>query len=192
MPAVAVVPAAGSGERFGGGKLLADVDGEPLLERTLRSLLDGGVPSLVVVLGDEGSELHREVRALADLRVGVAINPDPSRGMFSSIQTGLAGVVGDPVLVLPADMPYVRPATVAELLREYERAPAIISPRFGGKRGHPVLLPGRLREEILAAHVDVTLHEVIRAHAAERRDVEVADRGILHDVDLPSDLGPAA
>jgi len=42
MRAVAVVPAAGSAERFGGKKLLTPIDGIPLLDRTIASLLDGG------------------------------------------------------------------------------------------------------------------------------------------------------
>ena len=50
MPAAAIVPAAGKGERFGGAKLVADIGGETLLNRTLRSLLDGGIDELIVVV----------------------------------------------------------------------------------------------------------------------------------------------
>ena len=47
MRSVAVVPAAGSAVRFGGMKLLALIDGEPLLDRTIAALLDGGVDQIV-------------------------------------------------------------------------------------------------------------------------------------------------
>ena len=49
----AVVPAAGKGERFGGGKLLAPVDGTPMLERTIHTLLEAGIADVVVVLAPE-------------------------------------------------------------------------------------------------------------------------------------------
>ena len=188
MTAVAVVPAAGAGERFGGDKILTPIDGTPMLERAVRSLLDGGVDAVVVVLGGEGPDLRRLLPVLADRRVSVAVNPDPSRGMLSSIQTGLAGVTGDPILVLPADMPYVRSSTVAALLQSYDERAAIISPRCDGKRGHPVVIPGRYRDEILQMPPSATLHDVIRAHAGERVDLEVTDRGILRDVDIMADL----
>src|SRR6185436_20444669 len=74
--AVAVVTAAGSAERFGGKKLLAQVDGEPLLDRTIRSLLEGGVGEVIVVVGaDARAELERDVNALNDPRVRPVENP---------------------------------------------------------------------------------------------------------------------
>lgn len=189
MGALGIVPAAGSAERFGGAKLLADVGGSPLLERTIRSLLDGGVGRVVVVLGAEAERVRGGVAALADRRVSAVMNPKPERGMLSSIQSGLRAAEGDPIVVLPGDMPYVEPATVASLLRAHGESGAIVSPRLGGKRGHPVVIPGRCREEILAAGAELTLHDVLRAHSAERLDVDVYDRGVIRDVDRPSDLG---
>ena len=75
---VAVVTAAGAAERFGGKKLLAPVDGEPLLDHTIRSLLDGGVSEVIVVVGaDERAELERDINGLNDPRVRPVENPDP-------------------------------------------------------------------------------------------------------------------
>jgi molybdenum cofactor cytidylyltransferase len=191
MAAVAVVPGAGAAERFGSAKLLANVGGAPLLDRTIRALLDGGVDKVVVVLGPDGEPIRKGVPALADRRVSTATNRAPERGMLSSIQAGLREAKGDPILVLPGDMPYVEPATVAALLQRYDEASAIVSPRFDGKRGHPVLIPGRYRDEILEAKEGATLHEVLRAHAGERVDMDVYDRGVVRDVDVPDDLGEA-
>jgi CTP:molybdopterin cytidylyltransferase MocA len=54
MRAIAIVPAAGKGSRFGPGpKLAAAIDGVPLLERTVRSLLDGAVDAVIVVLAPD-------------------------------------------------------------------------------------------------------------------------------------------
>jgi len=187
--AVAIVTAAGSAERFGGKKLLTPIDGEPLLDHTIDALLDGGVSEVIVVVGRDGrAELERDVNAMLDPRVRAVENPDPSRGMFSSIQEGVAQAQGDAILVMPGDMPFVSPDTVRAVIAAYERKPAIVSPRYHGKRGHPVALPGSLRDEIRAADPRATLHDVIHAHMHMRVDVEVSDPGVVRDIDRPEDL----
>lgn len=185
MSALAIVPAAGKGERFGGAKLIAEIDGEPLLNRTLRSLLDGGVDHVVVVRPPD--DALASVALLGDPRVSAAVNPDPSRGMFSSIQAGLAAAAGDPILVLPGDMPFVTSATVAAVLTA-ARPGKIVSPRFEGRHGHPVALPGRLRRDVLDAASSSTLAMLIDSHATERVFIDVNDRGVVRDVDARGDL----
>ena len=187
MAAIAIVPAAGRAERFGGGKLIADIDGEPLVNHTLKALLDGGVERVIVVVAPDAT--FPTVNLLNDPRVSLTINPDPSRGMFSSIRAGaVAAIDGDPILVLPADMPFVKSETVAAVLSAARDSGTIVSPRFNGRHGHPVALPGRLRDAILTATPSTTLSTLIEAHAADRIEVEVADPGIRRDVDVPGDL----
>ena len=188
MRSVAVVPAAGSAERFGGTKLLALIDGEPLLDRTIAALLEGGVDQIVVVVGPDADELKRDVNAFSDPRVWPVVNPDPSRGMFSSLQAGMSEAQGDALVVLPADMPFVQPATVRLLLATFAARSAIVSPRSNGKRGHPVILPPDLRDEIRSADALLTLHDILKRHPDLRVDVDVEDRGVLRDVDRPEDL----
>lgn len=188
MRAVAVVPAAGSAERFGGKKLLTPIDGLPLLDRTIASLLAGGVGQVIVVVGPEAAELTRDVNAFSDPRVWPVVNVDPSRGMFSSLQAGMSEAEGDALVVLPADMPFIAGATVQLLLDRFALQPAIVSPTYRGKRGHPVILPPALRDEIRAADPSTNLHEILKRHPDERVDVPVEDRGVGRDVDRPADL----
>ena len=188
MRSVAIVPAAGSAERFGGKKLLAPVDGEPLLDRTIAALIDGGVDQIIVVVAPDADELTRDVNAFTDARVWTVVNPDPAQGMFSSLQAGMAEAQGDALVVLPADMPFVRSGTVRSLLGEFAKKTAIVSPRFNGKRGHPVILPPSLRDEIRAADPHLTLHDILKRHQDLRVDVEVDDPGVVRDVDRPEDL----
>lgn len=187
--AVAVVTAAGSAERFGGKKLLAPIGGEPLLDHTIRSLLEGGVTEVIVVVGTEArAELERDVNAMNDPRVRPVENPDPSRGMFSSIQVGVATANGDALVVLPGDMPYVRAETVRAVIAKFRERPAIVSPRYKGKRGHPVVMPLSLRDEIAATAATANLHDVIHHHQDERVDLDVEDPGVGRDVDTRADL----
>jgi CTP:molybdopterin cytidylyltransferase MocA len=183
---VAIVPAAGKAERFGGGKLTADVGGEPLLNRTLRALLDGGVGHIIVVLAPNAS--LPTVTLLNDERVVRVVNPDPSRGMFSSIQIGLMSAEGDPILVLPADMPFVQAATVRAVAAEARRTDGIVSPSHQGRHGHPVAFPLRLKNAVLQADPASTLNDALK-RAGQSVDVNVDDRGVRRDVDRPGDLG---
>jgi molybdenum cofactor cytidylyltransferase len=187
--AVAVVTAAGSAERFGGKKLLTPIDGEPLLDHTIRCLLEGGITEVIVVVGtDARRELERDVNAMNDSRVRPVENPDPSRGMFSSIQAGVATANGDALVVLPGDMPYVRPETVRAVIAKYRERSAIVSPRYQGKRGHPVVMPLSLRDEIAQTAPTANLHDVIHHHQDDRVDLDVDDPGVVRDVDTPADL----
>src|SRR5207249_11841683 len=106
-------------------------------------------------------------------RVRPVENPDPSRGMFSSIQEGVAQAQGDTILVMPGDMPFISPETVRAVIAAYERKPAIVSPRYRGKRGHPVALPSSLRDAIRAPEPRATLHDVIHTLEYMHTDVYV-------------------
>jgi molybdenum cofactor cytidylyltransferase len=188
VSAVALVLAAGLGTRFsqsGANKLLTAIDGEPMVGRTIRSALDGGCARAVVVVAP-GRPMGVEI--LDDPRVITVENPDPSRGMFSSIQAGIAVAPGDPCLVIPGDMPFIASDTIERVRAEAERTGRIVSPRWNGKRGHPVALPARLYTTVLAADAAATLSAVLAAFEADRTVLDVDDSGILRDVDAPSDL----
>jgi len=183
---VAIVPAAGRSKRFGGVKLLADISGEPLLHHTLRCLLDGGVSRVVVVVAPAAQ--LAPVRLLADPRVTVVTNPDPSRGMFSSIQAGLTSASGERFVVLPADMPFVQSDTVAAVLSETAHRDTAVVPVYRGQRGHPLGVPGRLRDGLLAADPRGSLKEALAATKVTPVAIDVDDPGVLRDVDVQEDL----
>ena len=186
----AVVPAAGRASRFGGRKLLADIAGAPLLQRTLESLLRAGVARVILVVRDGNA--FEGVPALHDPRVSTVVNPDPERGMFSSIQAGLAATAGDaPVLVIPGDMPFVAAATVAAVAAHAMTTGRVVIPVHEGRRGHPIALPARLRDGLLALDPTTTLKAALADLDAGVTPLllTVADAGILRDVDTPADLG---
>ena len=171
--------------------MLADVAGVPMLERTLRSLLGAGVEEVIVTFDGGASmgdtiNLRAAVHSFRDKRVKMVLNRAPERGMFSSIQIAAREVTGDPILVLPGDMPFVRSDTVVAIIDAYQQSPAIVLPTHGGKHGHPIALPGSLRDDIVSAELSETLSTIIKRHYT--RELKVSDPGVLRDVDLTSDL----
>jgi molybdenum cofactor cytidylyltransferase len=183
---VAVVPAAGQSARFGSPKLVADVDGVPLLERTLASLLHASVDRVVVVV--RAGDAFDAVPSLADARVTTIVNPDPARGMFSSIQVGLAVAGGEVVLVLPADMPFVPAAIVGAIGGRAIATGSVVVPEYRGRRGHPIAIPGPLCDRLLTLEPSATLKDGLARLGQPALALEVADAGILRDVDVPADL----
>lgn len=187
---LAIVPAAGRAERFGSAKLVADLGGEPLIARTIRALVAGGVDRIVVVVapGSALLDLREPREVFGSPAVELVVNPDPDRGMFSSIQAGLASAGAHDVLVLPADMPFVRPATVAAVLAAAARGDAVILPTCRGSHGHPIGLPGSLAPELLLADPRSSLKQALASTRVEHHELPVDDEGVLRDVDVPRDL----
>ena len=182
----AVVPGAGRAERFGSQKLLADLAGTPLVNHTIRSLLDAGLERVVLVVS---RELSLEAVPLArGPRVTPVVNPDPSRGMFSSIQTGLALVQSPLIAILPADMPFIQSDSVRKVLNYCERTDHPVIPLFHGRHGHPLAVPGRFREPLLMADPERSLKQALAALGAERDEIAIDDPGIVRDVDTRADL----
>ena len=83
MRTVAVVPAAGSAERFGGKKLLTPIDGEPLLDRTISALLNGGVAQIIV----DFSMQHRLMLILEDIHWAREVLRDPERRVAADLDS---------------------------------------------------------------------------------------------------------
>jgi len=193
---LAVVPAAGRGARFdasaganaSGRKLLADVGGVPMLDRTISTLLSGGIDRVVVVLPPDRDLGAAEM--LADPRVTTVVNPDPTRGMFSSIQVGLAAADGHPILVLPADMPFVRRTSVIAVLAAARDSHDVVVAAFREKRGHPIGFGPEIRDLVLRSPATSNLSAVLTEAGVARRHVDVDDPGVVRDVDVVSDLDP--
>lgn len=191
--AVAVVPAAGSSRRMGVPKLLLPFGETTLAGAVVDALSRGGAGTVLLVTapGDEA------LRAWADAAgVATAINPEPSRGMLSSIREGIAALGGaaalarrgEVLLVAPADLPALRPETVALVLQTLEKEGAPLAvPVYRGRRGHPLAVAPERVPEIETLDLAVGLRQLLDRHAGEVLEVETDDPGAVRDVDTPED-----
>jgi molybdenum cofactor cytidylyltransferase len=130
------------------------------------------------------------VRGQFDATVSVVVNPNPSRGMLSSLREALASLEGAPgVFVFPVDHPYIAPAT-ARLLMEcvLGQPDAVVKPEYTGRGGHPVYVPAVLFGKIREAGPDVSLRAIIAESGIRTVRVLVADEGVVHNVNTPDDL----
>ncbi len=181
----AVVLAAGASTRMGEPKaLLRFTDGRRFVDAVVKSARDGGCAGAVVVIGPPHGEAIR--RALPD-GAAAAWNPQPERGMLSSVQAGVAALPADATaaLVWPVDIPRVQEATVRAIV---DAAPDhLIVPTHDDRGGHPLRVPRRLFGELQALDPARGLKALVEAHAAAVVRLPVADGAILVDVDTPED-----
>ena len=180
-----IILAAGASSRMGTPKALLDYRGETFVGRLVRVLGTSCKP-VIVVLGYHSDALQKQVPATAS----IVINPDPSRGQLSSLQTALETLPqdADGFAFIPVDSPAVEEATVATLARAFEhRRPStlFVIPRLSGKRGHPVVATRAIANEFLALPPTAEAREVVHAHVDRTEYVDVDDAGIFTDVDDP-------
>jgi molybdenum cofactor cytidylyltransferase len=167
---------------MGRPKLLLPFRDGTVVGSLIRALRQGGISEIVLVIapGDEALRAWGE-----EAGVRIAVNPDPERGMLSTILEGVAAA-GDkePLVVCPADLPALLPSTVRTVLAE--RSPLAV-PSYRGRRGHPLVISPELIPEIRTLHLDVGLRELLERHPDRLRIVEVDDPGCVRDVDTPEE-----
>ena len=180
-----IILAAGASSRMGTPKALLDYRGETFVSRLVRVLGESCNP-VIVVLGYHADVIRHQLPSAPK----VAINPDPSRGQLSSLQTGLAALPAeaDGFAFIPVDSPAVAEDTVAKLARAFEqRDPStlFVVPRQSGRRGHPVFVARSIAAEFLALLPTAEAREVVHAHVDRTEYVDVGDAGIFTDIDDP-------
>jgi molybdenum cofactor cytidylyltransferase len=184
-----LVLAAGRSTRFGAPKALALLDGRPMLEHVLDVTRMAGLEPIVVVLGDDADALEGAITWKAERRVR---NPDPGRGLSSSLLTGLheldTDLAVEAVVVLLGDQPRADPAVIRALVeREATTDRPIVVPRYAEGGGpNPVLIARAGFGLAGEAHGDRGLGPVIDAHPELVEVVDVA--GSNPDVDTLADL----
>lgn len=171
---------------MGRPKALVELDGELLVSRALRTLVDGGVAPVVVVLG-AGVD---EVRPVLPAGVRVVEAPDWSAGMGESLRAGLAALEetdADAAVVHLVDLPGVTAAAVARLAAVAGRD-VLARAAYGGRPGHPVLLG---RAHWAGARKAAVGDVGARGYLAGRADVMLVECGDLadpDDIDTPEQL----
>lgn len=186
----ALVLAAGAGSRFGGGKLLADWRGRPMIEAALAVAYAVPAAGVTLVTGADPA-VEQAARAFAGARPLNIVRAEAWRqGLSASLKAGIAslpeGCTG--VLVFLGDMPRIPHAVLAPLVEALAgRAPAAV-PVFGGEIGHPAAISVGLFGEILKLEGDRGARRLLERLGSALVRIEAPDDGVLFDVDSQSDL----
>lgn len=178
-----IVLAAGMSTRMGAPKALLPWDGQPLLAYQVQQLRDAGVDEVIVVLGDDADEIHRAIRR-SDCRV--MLNARFQMGRAGSLRVGAKAVDRDADAIVIANVDQPRPAAFLRALLEAHQPPALITrPVYQGRHGHPIVVAGELRGELLEADDDSQgLLAVVNRHRDRMAECPLDDLTLL-DINTP-------
>jgi molybdenum cofactor cytidylyltransferase len=181
-PIAGIILSAGASRRMGTPKALLPLDGETFLDRLIRLFSEVAKP-VVVVLGHQSKEIRSGIQRGAEARF--VVNPDPERGMLSSLQCGLEAVPpeAEAVLFTPVDHPNLESSTLEELISRFEDRAPVTVPTYQGKHGHPVMIARAPIAELLDLPSTAQASDVIHRYRSQTFYVAVDDPAVTTDID---------
>ncbi|MCY4052708.1 MAG: nucleotidyltransferase family protein [Hyphomicrobiales bacterium] len=192
MKIAAILLAAGSSRRFGGeNKLLANIEGVPMVARSADALLRV-TPSLrpiTVVTGYQQDSVRDSLGEILgrENHMTFAYNPDYASGIASSVHTGLRALPDgvDGAVIALADMPWVKSSHIEKLVEAFEGRESICVPVAGGRRGNPTLWGASYFKRMFSCKDDVGARDLLLEFTDCVREVVFDDTATLTDVDTP-------
>jgi molybdenum cofactor cytidylyltransferase len=185
-PAIAgLILSGGASRRMGTPKALLTTGGQTFVDRLI-DIFAAACSPVILVLGHDADRILPGIRRVRQAQL--VVNPDPERGMLSSLQCGLRLVSADAVIFTPVDYPTILSSTLSAIARAFAKhhAPVTI-PRYEGQRGHPVCISRQVVSELLALPETAQASDITRAYRDVTQFVEVGDPGIVRDIDCPAD-----
>jgi molybdenum cofactor cytidylyltransferase len=189
----AVILAAGRSTRMGGpNKMLAEINGKPLVRIVAEQALASRASSVLVVTGHERAKV---THALDGLDVKFVYNPDYADGLAGSVKAGIGAVPDstDGAIICLGDMPLVDASLIDRLIEAFapERGALIAILVAEGRRGNPVLWSRRLFNELMTLQGDIGARHLIAQHQEAVAEVAVTGKNAFLDVDTPGELATA-
>jgi molybdenum cofactor cytidylyltransferase len=176
----AAILAAGESKRMGQPKALVPFQGSTFVEHLIAATRHArvGITRVVLGAGAEGIRAHLKIDP-----AWIVLNGDWPKGQLSSIHAAIRSLPAgatDGILVCPVDHPLISADLVGRLIAAFESSgKMIVLPKYGGRRGHPVIFRAALYEELLAASAKVGARQVVWNHAAEVAEVETEEEGVI-------------
>jgi molybdenum cofactor cytidylyltransferase len=161
-----IIPAAGLSSRMNEWKIMLPYLGRPIIELVVESALST-TDKVILVTGYRSEDLCRHFSGNPDITT--IQNKNYTRGMFSSIRAGAAGIEGDTFIILHADLPLIRPPHITTLLNYFtlqqDNNIEIVQPLCGNIPGHPVIFSESVRKTLLSLTDSDSMRDVFKAHA---------------------------
>jgi molybdenum cofactor cytidylyltransferase len=176
--------AAGSASRFGSDKLRHPLPhGVPIALQALLNL-NGEVDKVFAVVKPGDEQLFAK-------NCQVVVCERAHEGMGASLACAArAAGKRDGYIVALADMPYIRPSSIAAVRQALEGGAALAAPYWRARRGHPVGISGAFYEQLLELGGDEGAKKILSEHASKLVKIPIGDPGVVRDIDTPADLTP--
>jgi molybdenum cofactor cytidylyltransferase len=182
-----ILLSAGESRRMGEPKALLKLKGEIVINRLIKEYSSSPISALVLVLGYRANDIRSAIKVNSD-KLKIVENLEYKKEMFSSIQKGISLIDNaDAVLIGLVDHPFISSKTINTLISNYENGKILI-PVFNERKGHPIIIPFFLKEEILKLDpVQHSLRDIIHVHQSIVDLIEIDSDAILFDMDTKDD-----
>lgn len=185
-----IVLAAGMSTRMGEPKALLDWGGQPLICYQVEQLREAGVDEVIVVLGHRADDIQR---CMKTAKCRVMLNARFQHGRAGSLRIGAKAVNRDAEAIVVMNVDQPRPASfIKQLIAAHRPECAATQPVHAGHHGHPVVVAGRLRPELMEASDELGgLIGVLKAHPGELAEWPCDDDLCHLDLNTPGDYEEA-
>ena len=192
MKVSAIILAAGMSTRFGKkNKLLHKIEGEPMIVKTVRQIVNADVNEVIVVTGSDSDEIKTKLNF--SRKIKTIFNPEYRRGMSTSIKIGInsIGLDADACIICLGDMPYLTTedySTQIDAWKHWEDNEAILVPAHNEESGHPVIFGSAYFEDLKNLPVsDKGAKILLDKYDKFLREISVDHDRIFLDVDFLED-----
>ncbi len=178
-----IILAAGYSSRTGVFKMELRLGDKALLQYTIEAMMNL-CSRVIVVAGYQSERIFHLTKDYANVKV--VLNPQYTKGMFTSIKEGVKQVTAEWFFLTPGDYPLITESLYQKLLEAVFASPgSVFIPVYSGRKGHPILVKSDLVKDILQYPEESDLRTVIRRRGFV--PVQVDDDSILLDIDTMED-----
>ena len=181
-----ILLAAGAARRFGSNKLLHPLAGDTPMALAALANLRSAVAHVVAVVRPGDAQLKHRLSE-AGATVIECANAEEGMGASLACAVSATGEVAGWIVAL-ADMPYIRPDTIAKITAALAAGAAIVAPAYQGRRGHPVGISAAFRRQLESLRGDEGARSMLKLNSGQITLIEVDDPGVCRDIDTPQDL----
>ena len=178
-----ILLSAGESKRMGEPKALLELKGKKIINKLLEEYVGSLLTKVVLVLGFRADDIKKVINIKSE-KLKIVVNEHYEKEMFSSIQRGMEEIKSsDATLIGLIDHPFISRKLINWLINQYE-TDKIIIPSYNGRKGHPIIIPFSLKDEIIVLDPEnYSLRDVIHRHENDVKIVKTNTDAIIFDMD---------
>jgi molybdenum cofactor cytidylyltransferase len=172
---------------MGSPKMILPYMGMTIIEKVIENVTASAVDDTVVVVGCNKVEI---LAVIARYPVMHIVNDNYKDGMLSSVKCGIGTLPADfhAALVFPGDQPMTEAPVIDLVINAYKKSgKGIVIPVHNNRRGHPILIDAKYRDEIMNLDDTEGLRALAGKHPGDLAEVESDNPLILRDIDTMED-----
>ncbi|MDQ1297343.1 MAG: molybdenum cofactor cytidylyltransferase [Bacteroidota bacterium] len=182
-----IILAAGESKRMGTPKMLMPYKGMTIIENVVAAVTTSDVDRTIAVLGSGSGDIHKVIKHLS---IRCCINENYKNGMLSSVKCGFNNLPEkfDAAIIFLGDQPMIEGSVINCLIDAYRKSgKGIVIPVSGNKRGHPLMIDSKYRNEIENLDEGEGLRALAQKYSDDVLEIEVNTSSILKDIDTMDD-----